>query len=573
MVPFDVFTSVRTSREFWHRSAVLVLLAGAVGLGVVGVYALATAPTLPLRARSTPFLAETTIDSIAGIPLEATFFRRLPEFFAPAAETHWWQQHARVYETLVSHDVVRVVWHDRDGPPKQAQLAVGFLSGLNILMRTWLIYLVAGLYCLTALLVFQRHRSPPGIVLTYFLFACALYFVCSAPVVSRSVTLRPGLFRLLTTALYIAAGGLITLAHFAVLFPRPKALVQRYPESLAVLYGYFGLTVLLYLTGITAFGTTLPVFCLWIAVIIGAFLHSLLTEPDPFLQQQIRLSVMAPVFAGLFAVFYLLPGVLRLPPVPLTYFALFSLIIPAALPLSLDNYVLYHARLAAEQQQRAAEQQQRAAEQQTQQEIERFRRYLHDLLLTNLASIDKVADATLAHLDSDRASVSERLQTIRGLTTEPAQGLRGFIGALDEQYQTWEAFCAYLRQWGQQLAESLDLTVDYEVSSALLGLPSPPRHLRVGLYLIYREALINVIKHAYAKHIHILLTCCEEAVVCVIQDDGVGFDPAQGASGHYGLRHIRQQVHELEGTVMLTSSPDQGTHLMIRIPWREKYRN
>ena len=68
----------------------LILCAG--GLGLLGIYALHTSPAFLPEPRSVAFLSETHIESIEGVTLDSTFFLRLPEFFTPSAETHWWHQ-------------------------------------------------------------------------------------------------------------------------------------------------------------------------------------------------------------------------------------------------------------------------------------------------------------------------------------------------------------------------------------------------------------------------------------------------------------------------------------------------
>jgi len=296
-------------------------------------------------------------------------------------------------------------------------------------------------------------------------------------------------------------------------------------------------------------------------VIVGAFLHSLLTERDPFLKKQIRLSFTAPVFAGLFAIFYLLPGVLSMPPVPLTYFALLSLIIPYALPLAMDNRSLYQERLEAERKQLGAEQR-------AQQEKERLRENLHDIILNNLAVISRSAEVSLHHLDHDPASVEDRLQTMRDLARETSQQIREFIQVIDERYSTWEAFCAHLQRWGHETAEGFGLAFHFEMSPSLLTHPPAPVQLRVGLYLVYREAIINAVKHAHAETVQVSLTGRGDSVVCEIQDNGVGFDPAHEHPGHYGLENIRKHVHELGGDVTITAGAGLGTHITCRFPLR-----
>lgn len=564
----------------WQKTALGVLTLLAVGLLGLGLYALQTAPALWLKTRADiATLSAAGVIRIEDIPLPPSFFLRLPEFFTPAAEREWWTLQERVYDLLRDQSTARLFFTDHEGRPLEWVVPVRRLALGALLKRTGLIYLVALLYVLSAFFVFTHHRSPPGVVLTFFFMACALYFLCSAPVVQRSVTLPPFLFKVLVTCLYIAAGGLIALAHFALIFPTPKAFLRQHPWSLGILYGYFAGTVLTYLVGLTAFGTTFPLFCLWIGVIVWAFLHSLFTETDPFLRKQINLSLTAPVFAGLFAIFYLLPGALGLPPVPLTYFALLSLIIPYALPFAMDTRLLYQERLALEQRQRmlerqaqeerlAFEQRQRMLEHQAHAEQEQLRKNLHDLVLNNLAVIFNALEEML-RFDQEPKQLKERLQGTHALTVATSQQLRNFLAVTDVHYHSWEAFSRYLREWGHRLVEPMALQFEFESRSSFVHLPPPSPRLRFGLSCIWREVISNAIQHAQPTQIRGCLTVCAHTLVCEIHDDGVGMDSSNDMQGHYGFTNIQQQVTELGGTFTFITGVHGGTRFICHLPVSE----
>ena len=53
----------------------------------------------------------------------------------------------------------------------------------------------------------------------------------------------------------------------------------------------------------------------------------------------------------------------------------------------------------------------------------------------------------------------------------------------------------------------------------------------------------------------------------MIEDDGVGFAPAQVASGeHFGLLGMRERADALGGTLTLESSPGKGTTIVVEVP-------
>jgi signal transduction histidine kinase len=82
-------------------------------------------------------------------------------------------------------------------------------------------------------------------------------------------------------------------------------------------------------------------------------------------------------------------------------------------------------------------------------------------------------------------------------------------------------------------------------------------------YRIVQEALTNVVKHAHAEHVSVVLTRKERAVNAVIEDDGRGMKAV--ADGGLGLVGMRERVALVEGRLEIESS-DAGTTLVVEVP-------
>jgi signal transduction histidine kinase len=95
----------------------------------------------------------------------------------------------------------------------------------------------------------------------------------------------------------------------------------------------------------------------------------------------------------------------------------------------------------------------------------------------------------------------------------------------------------------------------------------PPR-VELVLYRIAQEALTNVAKHANAGRADVWLVREPGAVSLTVRDDGRGFDPARiSAAGRgMGLFSMRERAELVGGTLTLTSSPNGGTSIAVRIP-------
>lgn len=91
--------------------------------------------------------------------------------------------------------------------------------------------------------------------------------------------------------------------------------------------------------------------------------------------------------------------------------------------------------------------------------------------------------------------------------------------------------------------------------------------VKILLYRIVQEALNNIVKHANAKHIYVLLERENDEVRLVVEDDGVGFKPSKQRSiRHVGLLAMKDSVELLGGTISIKSAPGKGTRIAVCCP-------
>ncbi|HEU6443478.1 MAG TPA: GAF domain-containing protein [Gaiellaceae bacterium] len=93
-----------------------------------------------------------------------------------------------------------------------------------------------------------------------------------------------------------------------------------------------------------------------------------------------------------------------------------------------------------------------------------------------------------------------------------------------------------------------------------------PDEIETALYRLAQEALTNVVKHAEARHVRVLLTWREGVAALAVEDDGRGFN-AQNTSGHrLGIVGMHERAALLDGTVTIASKPGAGTRLVAEFP-------
>jgi signal transduction histidine kinase len=196
------------------------------------------------------------------------------------------------------------------------------------------------------------------------------------------------------------------------------------------------------------------------------------------------------------------------------------------------------------------------------QELERKRlaRELHDetgqALTSILLGLKSVEDAKSASEASAAAGelrelVVTTLQDVRRLAVElrpKALDDFGLVSAIERLVETFR--------------EQTGIQVDLEPR---LGKERLPPDVETTLYRITQEALTNVVKHAQARRVSIVLTRRDGSISAVIEDDGRGFEGEAGENG-LGLLGMRERIALVGGRLSLESSPGSGTTLSIEVP-------
>ena len=95
------------------------------------------------------------------------------------------------------------------------------------------------------------------------------------------------------------------------------------------------------------------------------------------------------------------------------------------------------------------------------------------------------------------------------------------------------------------------------------------------LYRLVQEGLTNVLKHANASKVSIVLEKKPDGLALVLEDDGIGFDPggrrpewrrARGQTSGLGLSGMKERVALLDGTIAVESAPGKGSTIFVQIP-------
>lgn len=197
-------------------------------------------------------------------------------------------------------------------------------------------------------------------------------------------------------------------------------------------------------------------------------------------------------------------------------------------------------------------------------ERKRIARELHDSTSQSLTSLliglRALSDSsprpdTQRQLEDLRAVASQTLDDVHSLALQLRPSVLDDLG-LPAALERHIADCR------RRYALQIDVAINGLANRRL------PPDVETALYRIIQESLTNVVRHAQAQTASVLIECRDQHVRAIVEDDGVGFDPAAASRSdrRFGLYSIRERAELLGGSLTIESEPGHGTSLFVEIP-------
>jgi signal transduction histidine kinase len=189
---------------------------------------------------------------------------------------------------------------------------------------------------------------------------------------------------------------------------------------------------------------------------------------------------------------------------------------------------------------------------------------IHDDPIQKMVAASMRLDIVLE--DHPELAADEQFRKAQDTVNRSIESLRSLMFELRPYVLDHDGLAAALAVFVQEEAK-LPGSATYEVQSLLHS--EPPESVRVILYRIAQEALVNVRKHAHATKVEITLEEGDEGYTLQVKDDGVGFEPAalsDPSLSHIGLTSMRERASLAGGWFRIESTNGGGTIAEAWIP-------
>jgi signal transduction histidine kinase/ligand-binding sensor domain-containing protein len=209
---------------------------------------------------------------------------------------------------------------------------------------------------------------------------------------------------------------------------------------------------------------------------------------------------------------------------------------------------------------RKIEQQKSKIEQQkaVQKERDRIAFDMHDDLGSGLTKISYLSQMAIS-----KTQQSEELAKINKTSLELVENMSELIWAMKGENDSLQDLVTYLKLYAVEYVEFNKLNLTLSIPENLTDRPISGESRR-NIFLLFKEALHNIVKHANATKVDIELKM-DEYFFLTISDNGIGFEPNSSEnSPRNGLRNMRKRTESLNGTFEITNK--NGTILSFTFP-------
>jgi ligand-binding sensor domain-containing protein/signal transduction histidine kinase len=208
-------------------------------------------------------------------------------------------------------------------------------------------------------------------------------------------------------------------------------------------------------------------------------------------------------------------------------------------------------------------------------EIERLRSSiatdLHDDIGSTLTEIALYSDVSLRELRSkqverkvngDMSKVESLLEDIGTTSRGLIDAMNDIVWAVDPKNDSFEFLLLRMKTHAARMFDAKGINYEIDIPEELSALHLP-LGFRRRFYLIFKEAVNNIMRHAHPTKVLLKIRREGRSLVMTIVDDGKGFDVELANEGN-GLSNMQKRAESLNGSLAIESAPDKGTTVRLR---------
>jgi ligand-binding sensor domain-containing protein/two-component sensor histidine kinase len=193
---------------------------------------------------------------------------------------------------------------------------------------------------------------------------------------------------------------------------------------------------------------------------------------------------------------------------------------------------------------------------------------LHDDIGANLTKISILSEVAQQQPDNSNGERESPLISIARISRESVAAMSDIVWAINPQRDSLNDVVRRMRINLEETCRPNQIEFEFQAPD--------DRQLKLGietrrcLYLIFKEALNNAIRHSGCGHIDVALSVEGEVLNLEVNDNGLGFDATAESDGN-GIVSMRRRAEALGGKLQIYSSSNHGTDVRLMLPYSKSF--
>jgi PAS domain S-box-containing protein len=198
------------------------------------------------------------------------------------------------------------------------------------------------------------------------------------------------------------------------------------------------------------------------------------------------------------------------------------------------------------------------------QERTRIGRELHDDISQRLGLLWVEVQQMKEVLPASAGELRSRINELEKQISEISTAVQSLSHALHSSTLEYVGVVSAMKSFCKEFGDKHKVEVDFDSEGVP---PSTPQDISLCLYRVLQEGLHNAVKHSGVGFFQVKLHGSPTEIHLTVSDSGKGFEPelARETQG-LGLISMQERVRLVKGTISITSRPQSGTEIGVRVP-------
>ncbi|MBS1808870.1 MAG: hypothetical protein JST84_11805 [Acidobacteria bacterium] len=199
---------------------------------------------------------------------------------------------------------------------------------------------------------------------------------------------------------------------------------------------------------------------------------------------------------------------------------------------------------------------------------------LHDEVGSSLSQIAILSEVARQRLAPERElttiTAKEPLEKVAVTSREALDAMSDLVWAINPKRDQLSDLSQRMRRFASDTLTAKDIVLRFHAPDAEVSLDADVRR---QVFLIFKEAINNIVRHADATDVEVLFMLHDQHLSLRLKDNGCGFvetNPHPRQNGGNGLESMQRRAKELGGTLMIISDNGNGTLVQLDVPLRPR---